>query len=70
MSLTTYEPKEIQSYRLIVLLHALKLECKGMKRKGPSAYSIVKQELGIKGSKQKVYNLLKADLEKKGIINS
>tara|TARA_R100000908_G_C3606585_1_gene58937 strand:- start:25 stop:159 length:135 start_codon:yes stop_codon:yes gene_type:complete len=36
----------------------LKLEMLGMKRRGQSAYSIVKQETGLKGSKQKVYDQL------------
>lgn len=44
----------ITNFRQRVLLSALKLECKGMKRNGPSAYSIIKREYNLKGTKQKV----------------
>jgi hypothetical protein len=44
----------ITMYRQRVLLSALKLECKGMKRNGPSVYSIIKREYNLKGTKQKV----------------
>ena len=44
----------IATYRQKVLLSALKLECLGMKRNGPSAYSIIKKEHNLKGSKAKV----------------
>ena len=44
----------ITIFRQKVLLSALKLECKGMKRNGPSAYSIIKRECNLKGTKQKV----------------
>jgi hypothetical protein len=46
---------EIQKARILALRSALKLEIVGMKRgKAPSAYSIIKKELGFKGSRQKV----------------
>jgi hypothetical protein len=41
-------------YRMITLKHALRLECKGMHRRGRSVYSIVKEEYGLRGNKQKV----------------
>lgn len=44
----------IAVFRRKVLLSALKLECKGMKRNGPSVYSIIKREYNLKGSKAKV----------------
>lgn len=45
----------ITVYRQRVLLAALKLECKGMTRsRRPSAYTIIKQECNLKGTKQKV----------------
>ncbi len=44
----------ITIFRRRVLLSALKLECKGMKRNGPSAYSIIKREFNLTGSKAKV----------------
>lgn len=33
---------------------ALKMEIFGMKRRGQSAYSIIKQEFGLKGNKRSV----------------
>ena len=50
--------KQIDAYRAKVLLSALRLECLGMKRNGASAYSIVKREYNLKGSKESVYNQL------------
>ncbi len=46
------------AYRMIALEKALKLELLGMKRRGQSAYSIVKQQYGLKGNREKVYNQL------------
>lgn len=54
----------INQYRALALLSALKLEVKGMQRRGPSAYSIVKAEFNLKGSKQKVYEQLGTILRK------
>ena len=42
--------------RLFVLKHALKVEMLGMKRRGRSVYSIIKEEFGLKGNRQKVYD--------------
>lgn len=47
--------KAIPLFRLSVLEKALKLEVLGMKRRGASVYSIVKQEFGLKGTKAAVY---------------
>jgi hypothetical protein len=45
----------IQLFRQRTLLRALQLEVKGMKiSRGASAYSIIKKEYDLKGSKQKV----------------
>jgi hypothetical protein len=49
--------------RLITLKHALKLEMKGLKRRGQSAHSIVKWELGITGSKVKCLAALEQKIE-------
>jgi hypothetical protein len=49
----------IQMIRLITLKHMLGLEMKGMKKRGRSAYAIVKEELGFRGNRQKVYDQLK-----------
>ena len=56
MMITGWE--NISLFRLITLKHALKLETLGMKKKGKSAYAVVKEELNLKGSKQKVYEQL------------
>ena len=56
---------EIDMFRLHVLKGALRLECVGMKRSGRSVYSIVKEEFGFKGSKQKVLEQLTALIEAK-----
>ena len=42
--------------RLYVLKNALKVEMLGMKRRGRSVYSIIKEEFGLKGNRQKVYD--------------
>ena len=50
--------EKIAGARLITLKHMLHLEMQGMKRRGRSAYSIIKDELGFRGSRQKVYDQL------------
>ena len=59
---TVLTGQDITNYRARVLLSALKLECLGMKRNGPSVYSIVKRDYNLKGSKQSVYDQLKSIL--------
>ena len=44
----------INVFRLRTLISALKLEILGMKRRGRSAYSILKDELRISGNREKV----------------
>ena len=58
--MTILTGESINQFRAKVLLGALKLECLGMKRSGPSVYSIVKREYGLRGSKESVYNQLKS----------
>ena len=53
---TVLTGEAINNYRLKVLASALRLECLGMKRNGPSVYSMIKREYNLKGSKQSVYN--------------
>jgi len=48
----------IAGFRMRSLRGALKLEILGMKRRGRSVYSIVKEEFGFKGNKQKVLQQL------------
>ena len=47
-------PEHIELYRMITQRQALKLEIYGMKTRGRSAYSLIKEIYGLKGSKQKV----------------
>jgi len=47
-------PEGIDRYRILALKGALKLECLGMSRRGPSAYSMIKKEFGFKGNKKRV----------------
>jgi len=49
---------------MLSLKGALGLEVKGMKRRGRSAYSIVKEEFGLKGNKQRVLEQFTAIVEK------
>jgi hypothetical protein len=57
---TVLTGEAINQFRAKVLLRALKLECLGMKKRRPSAYSIAKAEYNLKGSKESVYNQLKS----------
>ena len=47
-------PEAINAFRVLALKAALSMEIQGMKRRGRSAHSIVKEEFGFKGNKQKV----------------
>ena len=47
-------PQQIELFRIARTQSALKMEIFGMKRRGQSAYSIIKQEFGLKGNKQSV----------------
>ena len=49
---------EIQLYSMLALRARLKLEMVGMKGRGRTAYSLLKEELGIKGNRQKVYDIM------------
>ena len=55
--------ERIDAFRARVLLRGLKLEMLGMTRRGQSCYAIIKQEYGLKGSKQKVYENFKKILD-------
>ena len=47
-------PQAINGFRIRALCSALRLETKGMKKRGQSAYSIIKDEFGFKGNKESV----------------
>ena len=54
-----------EHYRMLALRSALRLECLGMKRsRSPSAYRIVKQKYGLKGSKKRVFEQFYVLVEK------
>ena len=55
-------PQAIANFRLRSLRGALKLEIAGMKRRGRSVYSIIKEEFGFKGNKRRVLKQLEAKL--------
>lgn len=57
---------DINVYRLLVLRQGMKAEMIGMRltRKGPSCFSVVKKEFGLKGSKESVLAQFEAMLEK------
>ena len=61
-------PEKINGLRLLTLKNALKLEVIGMKRRGASAFSIVKAEFGLKGNKQSVLDQFVNILKEKGIL--
>ena len=58
-------------FQMIVQKHALKLEIYGMKRRGRSAYALIKEMYGLKGSKLKVLDQVNQMIHsiKKGEIN-
>jgi len=59
MSIQVYDnPESIAFFRMKALRGALKLEILGMRRGGRSVYSIIKEEFGFKGSKQRVLEQL------------
>ena len=50
---------QIPLARLITLKHGLKLEMKGIQvHRGRTCYSIIKEELGLRGNRQKVLDQL------------
>jgi hypothetical protein len=56
-------PEQIERYRLVTLRAMLKLEIAGMKKRGPSAYAILKTE-GFAGTRAAVLEQLNKHLEK------
>ena len=53
-------PEKIRAFRLRTLRGALKLEILGMKRRGRSACSVIKDEFRLKGGREKVLAQLDA----------
>ena len=69
------QPEQIELYRMIVLEKMLRLEILGLKMsRGKTAYSAIKEEYNLKGSKQRVWDTFKLMIEtikqeQKGEIN-
>ena len=55
--------QEMEAFRMRTLRGALKLEILGLKRNGRSVYSIVKEEFGFKGNREKVWEQLQAKID-------
>jgi hypothetical protein len=64
MTTTLHTPHAIHFARLATLRSALSLDTQGLHRRGRSVYSIVKEEFGFRGSKQKVLEQLEAHIDK------
>ena len=56
-------PEQIARFRLLTLRQALKLEIMGFRGRF-NAYQTIKQETGLKGNKQAVFNQLTKLLDK------
>jgi len=55
--------------RLLTMRAGLQLELKGLRMsRGVSCYALVKQETGLKGSKQKVYDQFEVMLKEAGVL--
>lgn len=54
-------PDKIEAYQFLARKAALSLEVKGLKRRGRSAYAIIKEVYGYKGSRQSVLDQMNAD---------
>jgi hypothetical protein len=59
-TIVVHGENNIRMARLLSLKGMLKLELRGMKRRGRSAYAIIKEETGFTGSKQRVLDQLEA----------
>ena len=63
------KPELKEGFRLLQLKSALKLELIGMKMwRGQSAYARIKEEFGLRGSKQKVFDQFEELLKLNGVI--
>ena len=60
-----YTPENINFVRMATLKSALKLEIAGLRRRGRSVYSIVKEEFGLRGNKRTVLADFKKLIEQK-----
>ena len=52
-------PTQIATFRYCTMLRGLKLEISGLKvSRGMTMYALIKKELGLKGTRESVYNQL------------
>ena len=52
-------PTQINHFRYLTILKGLRLEMRGLKMsRGMTMYALIKKELGLKGSRESVYNQL------------
>jgi len=58
---------KIPLFRMATLRAGLRLECKGLGKRGESCFSIIKREFGLKGNKEKVLEEFSAIYEKEKI---
>ena len=69
MGFTLQGEDQMLGARLLTMRAGLKLELKGLQMtRGVSCYALVKQETGLKGSKQKVYDQFEVMLKEAGIL--
>jgi hypothetical protein len=61
-------PEKISAFRLLSLRGRLQLELKGLRFKGGSTFTVVKQEFNLKGSRAKVLEQFNTILIEKGIL--
>jgi hypothetical protein len=61
-------PDKIEAFRLLALRGALKLECKGLRRKGQSVATLIKREFNLRGTKQQLSDQFEALLRERGIL--
>jgi hypothetical protein len=63
-------PEGINFVQLVARKGALRLEMLGMRGRGPSAYSIIKSEYGLKGSRESVLAQMDTLIEKAFAVRS
>ena len=69
MEFTLQGEDQMLGARLLTMRAGLRMELKGLRMtRGVSCYALVKQETGLKGSKQKVYDQFEVMLKEAGIL--
>ena len=69
MEFTLQGEDQMLGARLLTMRAGLQLELKGLRMtRGRTCYSLIKEETGLKGSKQKVYDQFEVMLKEAGIL--